>query len=136
MRVKKLKWSTFMNSLSEFAHSKFPLRDFLASVSLSNIPSDILVCKHKNFYRVILPSRKCFVDVAKNSVTVERTTEKFAFGSERKSVYSIESVDQARVLIGILGGVCYEHGCSTYGLADATVNMIYYFLNRITYGVV
>lgn len=124
-----------MNSLAEFVHSKFPLRDFLSSVSATEIPGNVLVCKHQNFYRIILPSRKCFVDVYKNMITVERTGEKFAFGSEKKSVYKVDSVNDARTLTGILCGVCYEQGCTSYGEAHATVKMIYYFLNKISYGV-
>lgn len=125
-----------MNSLSDFSHSEFPLKEFLSSVSAVKIPGSILVFKHKKFYRIILPSRKCFIGVYQNTIVVERIGEKFAFGSERKSVYRVDSVEQAKPLTGILSGVCYEHGCSTYNDADATVKMIYHFLNKTSYGVV
>lgn len=74
------------------------------------------------------------MDVYKNTITVERTAEKFAFGSERKSTYTVDSIEYARALTGILSGVCYEHGCNTYNEADSTVKMVFHFLNKVSFG--
>lgn len=116
-----------MNSLSMFEGEKNPLVSFLASVSngfyvAEGISLDIEGSKQL----ITLPNHRCVIEVQDNKVTVNRSDARFA--RERNSVYLIQSIETAKVMTGVLSSLCFECGCKSYKDSDATLKLIYHFI--------
>ena len=120
-----------MNSLSTFENEQNPLLAYLSSVSNGYyLAQGVSVCilEPSLAFKITLPQNTCEILVDKNEITVLRLNNPTTIDKDQQSTYTIENIDDAKNITGLLSGVCHEFGCKSYKDADATVKLMYHYI--------
>ncbi|WP_432709651.1 hypothetical protein [Pedobacter sp.] len=116
-----------MNSLSTFENCKNPLKSYIQHVSRNLVtPENIQVESSQNGFKILLPNGQCYLEVTQQGISVTRKN----FDFEKFSQYRIESIIDAKLLTGILSGVCHEYGCS-FMEANNTVYLTFRLFDQL-----
>lgn len=97
-----------MNSLSSFENSPNPLKSYIQHVSQDAVlPRNVVLSQIGNSFQILLPNQLCKLSVNSSYICVTRYNFNHEF-----SAYLVKNIDDAKILTGILSGVCREYGCS------------------------
>lgn len=115
-----------MNSLSNFDHCSNPVQAYLEHMTQYAVNhSCINIFTLADQSIITLPNGQCLIRVFGNTISVRRLN----FDYDNISTYKITSVDQAKEMIGIISGVCFEHGCNRKE-SDETAYLICKLLSK------